>query len=69
MYHKKTQSWVKHIDFIFLDLLSLFVAYVLAFISRHGFTNPFEIRDYVTLLFVFALVDIIVLLVNNTFRE
>lgn len=67
MYHKKTQSWVKHIDFIFLDLLSLFVAYVLAFITRHGFTNPFEIRDYVTLLFVFALVDIIVLLVNNTF--
>ena len=36
MYKKKTQSWVKHVDFIILDMLCLNVAFVAAYLYRHG---------------------------------
>ena len=37
MYKKKEQSWLKHLDFILLDVLSAQLALVLAYGFRHGF--------------------------------
>jgi len=41
MYSKLTNSWLKHWDFIVVDLLSLECSFLLAYLIRHGFSNPF----------------------------
>ena len=57
MYRKKNKEWLKHLDFIIIDLLCLQISFALAFISRHGITrNPYSDSVYqnmVLLLIVF----------------
>lgn len=57
MYRKRNKDWLKHLDFMIIDLLCLQVSFALAFISRHGITsNPYTMNSYqnmVLLLVVF----------------
>ena len=53
MYKKRSSGWIKHIDFIIIDLLCLHVAFILAYImhfagdtSEFG-TNPYSEPDWV----------------------
>lgn len=69
MYHKKPQNWVKHMDFIILDIICLHIAYVLAYFTRRGFVNPYSEREYISLMFMYTLVDIVVLILNNTLKN
>ncbi len=41
MYSKLTNSWLKHWDFMVVDLLSLQCSFLLAYLIRHGFSVPF----------------------------
>ena len=46
MYRKDSEGWLKHTDFIILDMICLQLAYVLAYaISGYGF-NPYEKEDH-----------------------
>ena len=46
MYRKDSEGWLKHADFIILDMLCLQLAYVLAYaISGYGF-NPYATIIY-----------------------
>ena len=36
MYKRSIQGWLKHIDFILLDVLALQLAFILAYAYRHG---------------------------------
>lgn len=69
MYAKKTQSWLKHGDFILLDVLCLHAAFVLAYVTRHGFSNPYASADYLHLAAIYTLVDILVLIANRTMKN
>ena len=69
MYSKKTQGWVKHADFILLDILCLQVAFVLAYITRHGVADFYGFEKYVSLAIVYALVDFAVLVANRTMKN
>ncbi|MGN0165977.1 MAG: sugar transferase [Lachnospiraceae bacterium] len=66
MYEKSTQGWLKHIDFILLDVLSLVLAFFLALFVRYGFSNPFRYDIYIDILFLYAFIDFIVLICNNS---
>ena len=68
MYHKKPQNWKKHADFILLDVLCLHVAFVLAYMTRHGLENPYQNPIYANIVIVYSFVDLAVLLLNNTFK-
>lgn len=69
MYARKTQSWLKHGDFIFLDVLCLHIAFILAYTVRHGLINPYANADYLELAAVYTLVDILVLIANRTMKD
>lgn len=69
MYTRKTQSWIKHLDFILLDVLCLHVAFVLAYMTRHGWALPYGDGDYLRLAVVYALVDVLVLIANRTMKN
>ena len=66
MYSKKPQGWKKHLDFILLDILCLQVAFVLAYITRHGLVSPYVNPDYREIAVVYTIVDMMVLLMNDT---
>ena len=69
MYARKTQSWLKHIDFILLDVLCLHVAFVLAYMTRHGLANPYADREYIGLAAIYTLVDFLVLIANRSMKD
>ena len=69
MYARKTQSWLKHIDFILLDVVCLHVAFVLAYMTRHGVSNPYAETEYLNLAGIYTLVDVVVLLANRTMKN
>lgn len=52
MYRKDSNQWIKHIDFIILDLICLQIAFVLAYtVSGYGF-NPYKTMIYRTWQFL-----------------
>ena len=68
MYRKDNDGWLKHIDFIILDLICLQLAYVLAFaISGYGF-NPYASILYRNTAIFIEFADILVLLMSNTLK-
>ena len=66
---KRTPGWIKHLDFILLDMLCLQVAFLLAHVLRHGWTNPYADDAYVNLNLIYILVDLVVLITNQTMKS
>ena len=69
MYRKDSERWLKHIDFIVLDMICLQLAYVLAYaISGYGF-NPYAIIIYRNMAVFLELADLIVIFVYGTMKS
>lgn len=58
MYRKNANSWLKHWDFILLDLIALQIAYIFSCIMRNGWTEPFQSKIYLTIDIVICFADI-----------
>lgn len=58
MYRKNSNSWLKHWDFIILDLVALQLAYVSSFVLRMGMDNLYHNGLYLNIGIFIALVDI-----------
>ena len=58
VYKRNRQGWLKHMDFILLDALVLQVAFVIAYMLRHGWSLPYALDSYRTLAILFAIFDI-----------
>lgn len=62
MYRKDSENWLKHADFIILDMICLQIAYVLAYaISGYGW-NPYQSILYRNVAIFLGLADICVML-------
>ena len=46
MYRKDSVRWIKHVDFIILDLICLQVAFVLAYAFSGYGANPYQLILY-----------------------
>ncbi len=69
MYRKRPQSWVKHTDFIFWDVVCLQLAFVLACWFRNGWCNPYASELYRGLALAYVFVDLFVLIYNSTLKN
>lgn len=58
MYRKNSNSWLKHWDFIILDLVALQLAYVSSFVLRMGINDLDHNGLYLNIGIFIALVDI-----------
>lgn len=67
MYKKASSGWLKHYDFIILDLLCLQLAFVIAYMLRHGMVNPYTKEIYFNMAIFLVLVDLAVIFFNETF--
>ena len=58
MYRKRNKGWLKHLDFVIIDLLCLEASFALAFISRHGITsNPYTMNIYQNMLLLLVVFE------------
>ena len=69
MYSKQPKGWIKHADFILLDILSLQIAFALAYITRHGFEIPYSNWLYTNMAIAYAVADFLVLIINSTMKS
>lgn len=69
MYRKDSEGWLKHADFIVLDMICLQLAYILAYaISGYGF-NPYGIIIYRNMAVFLELADLIVIFAYETMKS
>lgn len=67
MHIKGKYSWLKHLDFMVLDILSLAVAFVMAIGIRFGDFSLVTSDSWKTLLLIACLMDLLVILFTNPF--
>ena len=68
MYEKKSHGWYKHKDFILLDLICLFLAFLLAhFIRVHGYINLIDNGIYRNALLFILCADLIVIMLFESY--
>ena len=69
MYQKQTGSIIKHLDFLLLDLIVMEVAFILAYMLRHGPENPFANSQYRILGVVMLLIQFLVVVFRECYRN
>ena len=69
MYKKSAQGWLKHIDFILLDLLCFQCAYLLAFRLRHGSLNLYSFEVYKQVQIMASLLCLFAAIFMETFKD
>ena len=69
MYRRDAKGWLKHLDFMILDLIVLQVSFVLAYMIRHGIKNPYEIPLYASMGVFLMLCDLVIIFFTEPFRN
>lgn len=69
MYSRRTNSWLKHADFIIFDMLSCQIAFVLAYMTRHGLQNPYHSPIYRELAVIYLFSSFLVAIANRTMKD
>lgn len=69
MYKKSPQGWLKHWDFIVLDIFCLQLAFVIAYLIRQGFGNPYSDQMYRAVAFVFVLCQLVVIFPGQSYKD
>lgn len=69
MYQKQSRGWIKHLDFILLDLASLYIAYIFAFYIRHQAFVPLHNQLYWSMFFVFFFIQFAVSVFGESFKN
>ena len=59
MYKKTSKGWLKHVDFLILDLICLQLSFYIAYCIRHGLRNMYADELYAGMAVVLLLVDIV----------
>ncbi len=68
MYRKSSKGWLKHIDFIILDCVCLQVAFILAYIIRHGIGNPYLVPIYQYEAIALIVIEVLVVFFTEGFK-
>ena len=67
MYRKRAGGWLKHLDFIVLDILCLQAAFLLAFAVCTGLSSPYANDAYQEIGIILLLACICVTLLSDAF--
>ena len=67
MYRKRAGGWLKHLDFIVLDLLCLQAAFMLAYAVRMGPASPYGDEEYRGIGVLLLLADLVAMLLPEAF--
>lgn len=63
MYRKNTNGWLKHIDFIILDMICLQIAFVVAYFIKNGNIHLYNDYLYRNMAIILEAADLMILLI------
>ena len=69
MYLRKSERWVKHIDFMIVDLIALHLAFILAYWIRNGSPNPYGNQIYLNIAVILTFLDVLVSIFFESFKN
>ena len=68
MYKRESVSWLKHGDFIILDILCIQIALLVAYMFRNGFEFPWKNDTYQQMAFILTIMDIVVVFFMQSYK-
>lgn len=69
MYKKNASGWMKHIDFILLDLLCVQLAFYISYVIRQGDWNPYAVTLYRNMAVFVELADILLIFLFESYKS
>ena len=69
MYKKNSSGWLKHLDFIVLDLLCVQLAFYVSYVLRQGDWNPYAVPLYRNMAIFAELADLIVIFIFESYKN
>ena len=69
MYRRDSKNWIKHSDFIILDLLVLQLSFILSYVIRHGWQDPYDVPLYASMSSYLWLCDLVIIFFTEPFRN
>lgn len=69
MYKKRSQGWIKHLDFIMLDLACLNLSLFLAYVIRHGFLVLYAHVTYRNMAIIISLIAVLLMIFSEMFKN
>ena len=69
MYRRKVKGWLKHLDFIVLDIICLEISFILGYYIRHDELFTISNSNYSNMCLVLILVDLVVASTFNSFHN
>jgi len=69
MYKRDAKSWLKHLDFMILDIVILQLSFILSYILRHGLKNPYATPLYANMALFLFLCDLVIIFFTEPFRN
>ena len=69
MYKKLSTGWLKHLDFMVLDIICLQLAFVMGYFLRHHSFNPYGSPIYRNEAIVFALIQLMIMFLDDSFKN
>ncbi len=69
MHNKQKRGWIKHLDFIVIDILCLQLCFVLSYWIWQGFSNPYEIYLYRYQAILLMFCQLIVALFTDSYKN
>lgn len=69
MYKRASQGWLKHLDFIILDVLCLQISFFLAYFIRQGSWSPYSSDLYRAIGILISIFDILVAVMSDSMHN
>ena len=69
MYKKSSTGWLKHLDFMILDIICLQLAFIMGYFLRHHSLNPYGNTIYRNEAIVFALIQLMIMFFDDSFKN
>ena len=69
MHKKEIRGWLKHIDFIVLDIVMLQICFVLSYWIWMGIENPYSYYLYRYQAMLLAVCQVLVILFTNSYKN
>ena len=69
MYKKSSTGWLKHLDFMILDIICLQLAFIMGYFVRHHSLNPYGSTIYRNEAIVFALIQVMIMFFDDSFKN
>lgn len=69
MYSKKKSRWIKHLDFIFIDIFAIVLSLMLAYCIRHGVNSVFARTEYEKIGLLMIAMDMVIVFFRNSYKD